>query len=85
MHIAGAIERTVTKGEISAPKAELEKLSKSEWYPAVEAVNESHLRRIRIDLPVEEVYYIVKLLETWQTKEENPDQPVSGNATLARK
>ncbi|WP_412988757.1 sigma 54-interacting transcriptional regulator [Pediococcus siamensis] len=69
MHIAGAIERALTNGEISAPEQELAKLENSEWYTTVMAENERYLRKIRIELPKAEVYYIVKLLETGAAKE----------------
>ncbi|WPC19692.1 sigma 54-interacting transcriptional regulator [Pediococcus inopinatus] len=70
MHIAGAIERSLTNGEISASDAELKEMVNSKWYSAVKAVDDMYLHRIRIELPPEEVYYIVKLLESWQVKDE---------------
>ena len=36
----------------------------------MKAVDDMYLHRIRIELPPEEVYYIVKLLESWQVKDE---------------
>ncbi len=68
MHIAGAIERTLTHGEISAPQEELKKIKQSNWYKPVLAANETYLRKIRITLAHAETYYVVKLLETWQLK-----------------
>lgn len=70
MHIAGAIERSLTNGEISATDKELKQIKDSKWYSAVRSVNDKYLRQIRIELSPEEVYYIVKLLETWQAKDE---------------
>lgn len=68
MHLAGALERTAIKDEISAPTEELPSITTSKWYPIVLAANQQLTNQLQLTFSKAEIYYIVQLLETHQAQ-----------------
>lgn len=68
MHLAGALERTAIKDEITAPAEELPSVLASKWYPVVQAANEQLSDQLQLTFSDAENYYIVQLLETHQAE-----------------
>ena len=68
MHLAGALERTAIKDEISAPTEEMPDIMASKWYPLVQQANQQLTDQLQLTFSDAENYYIVQLLETHQAK-----------------
>lgn len=68
MHLAGALERTAIKDEISAPAEEMPDIMVSKWYPVVQQANQQLTNQLQLTFSDAENYYIVQLLETHQAK-----------------
>lgn len=68
MHLAGALERTAIKDQITAPTEELPTMTSSKWYPIVQQANQQLTDQLQLSFSEAENYYIVQLLETHQAK-----------------
>lgn len=68
MHLAGALERTAIKDEITAPTEELPSVMASKWYPVVQKANQQISDQLQLTFSDAENYYIVQLLETHQAQ-----------------
>ncbi|CAM3224590.1 sigma-54-dependent transcriptional regulator [Lactiplantibacillus plajomi] len=68
MHLAGALERTAIKDDISAPDEELPSIKTSTWYPVVQTANQQIQNQLQLTFSAAENYYIVQLLETHQAQ-----------------
>lgn len=68
MHIAGAVERFLTNNPMKATDEELDSISDQKWLKIVQKADDQFLKRVQIDLNAGEEFYIYKLLETWQEK-----------------
>lgn len=68
MHLAGALERTAIKDEITAPAEELPGVKDSAWFPVVHQANQQIQNQLQLTFSAAENYYIVQLLETHQAQ-----------------
>ncbi|BDZ30008.1 sigma 54-interacting transcriptional regulator [Lactiplantibacillus sp. WILCCON 0030] len=68
MHLAGALERTAIKDQITAPTEELPTMASSKWYPVVQAADQQLTDQLQLTFSEAENYYIVQLLENHQAK-----------------
>jgi len=68
MHLAGALERTAIKDQITAPAEEMTTLDQSPWYPIVTTANQQITDQLQLSFSAAETYYIVQLLETHQAE-----------------
>lgn len=68
MHLAGALERTAIKDQITAPEEELPTMTTSKWYPIVQQANQQLTDQLQLTFSEAENYYIVQSLETHQAK-----------------
>jgi len=68
MHLAGALERTAIKDQITAPAEELKSLDQSPWYPIVTTANQQITDQLQLSFSTAETYYIVQLLATHQAE-----------------
>ena len=68
MHLAGALERTAIKDQMTAPEEELPTMTSSKWYPIVQQANQQLTDQLQLSFSDAENYYIVQLLETHQAK-----------------
>lgn len=69
MHLAGVIERVLTHSELTIQKVDqTEDLQGDPLYPLVVKANHMLTESLNIQLPKEEVFYIVKLIDTQQNK-----------------
>lgn len=68
MHIAGAVERTLTNDPIEAADEDLKDITHPDWLNLVQEADINYLEKIQIKLNQSEEFYIYKLLETWQEK-----------------
>ncbi|WP_024625986.1 sigma-54-dependent transcriptional regulator [Lactiplantibacillus fabifermentans] len=68
MHLAGALERTAIKDEITAPDEEAATVKDSKWYPIVQQANQLLQEQLQLSFSPAETYYVVQLLETHQAE-----------------
>ena len=68
MHVAGAVERQLTNNPMQVNAAELAEVQEQPWFKAVQEADDQFLQRIQIKMTLGEEFYIYKLLETWQEK-----------------
>lgn len=68
MHLAGALERTAIKDEISAPTEEMPDIMASKWYPIIQTANQQLTDQLQLTFSAAENYYIVQLLESHQAQ-----------------
>lgn len=68
MHIAGAVERALMNNPMQATKEELASVVDEHWLKLVQQADNKFLKRVQIELNAGEEFYIYKLLETWQEK-----------------
>ncbi|CAM3156547.1 sigma 54-interacting transcriptional regulator [Sporolactobacillus spathodeae] len=68
MHLAGAIERYLTRSEMSVPDEKLSRIRTDKLYPIVKQANELLRKKFNINLSDDEVYYIVELFNTEKEK-----------------
>lgn len=67
MHLAGVIERILTQSELTVQQeVNIEEICNDPVYPVVIKANQMLAESINISIPEEEVYYIVKLINTQQ-------------------
>lgn len=65
MHLAGVIERILTQSELTVQQdVHIEEVRKDLVYPMVIKANQMLTETLNITLPEEEVYYVVKLIDT---------------------
>lgn len=64
MHLAGAIERSLTSSEMTTSTVELESVKKDALYSVVQQANRIVQETLNIELDENEVYYIVQLFNT---------------------
>jgi transcriptional regulatory protein LevR len=72
MHMAGALERYLTRSEMSVDEQRLSSVRTEKLYPIVKQANEVLHETLNINLSDAEVYYIVELFNT--EKEKNDTQ-----------
>lgn len=68
MHMAGALERYLTRSEMSADKQALTRVRTEKLYPIIKQANESLRQVLNITLSDSETYYIVELVNTEKEK-----------------
>ncbi|MFT8390776.1 MAG: PRD domain-containing protein [Sporolactobacillus sp.] len=68
MHMAGALERYLTRSEMSADKQALTRVRTEKLYPIIKQANESLRQVLNITLSDSETYYIVELINTEKEK-----------------
>lgn len=68
MHLGGAVERALTNTAIPATEDEISEIQGQEWLKLVQNANHEYLDKVQITLTSSEEFYIYKLLETWQEK-----------------
>ncbi|AVK61874.1 transcription antiterminator BglG [Lactobacillus sp. CBA3605] len=68
MHLAGALERTAIKDQITAPAEELPSITASKWYPIVQQADQQLTDQLQLTFSAAENYYIVQLLENHQAE-----------------
>ncbi|GBG93707.1 transcriptional regulator [Ligilactobacillus salitolerans] len=68
MHLAGAIERCLLRSPLTATTEEMAGLEKENLYQTVQDAGQIIEGTLNLKFPPEEVYYIVKLLDTEMTK-----------------
>ncbi len=65
MHLAGVIERILTQSELTVQQdIQIEEVRDDPVYPMVVKANQMLAESLNITLPEEEVYYVVKLIDT---------------------
>lgn len=65
MHLAGVIERILTQSELTVQQdIQIEEVRNDPVYPMVVKANQMLAESLNITLPEEEVYYVVKLIDT---------------------
>ncbi|WP_283577465.1 sigma 54-interacting transcriptional regulator [Ligilactobacillus aviarius] len=65
MHLAGVIERILTQSELTVQQdIQIEEVRGDPVYPMVVKANQMLAESLNITLPEEEVYYVVKLIDT---------------------
>lgn len=65
MHLAGVIERILTRSELTVQQdIQIEEVRNDPVYPMVIKANQMLMESLNITLPEEEVYYVVKLIDT---------------------
>ena len=65
MHLAGVIERILTQSELTVQQdIQLAAVQNDPVYPMVVKANQMLAESLNITLPEEEVYYVVKLIDT---------------------
>ena len=65
MHLAGVIERILIQSELTVQQdIQIEKVRNDPVYPMVVKANQMLAESLNITLPEEEVYYVVKLIDT---------------------
>ena len=64
LHLAGAIERYLTRSPLQATTGELQQVQDQLLYDVVLKANNNLQATLNITLPADEVYYIVKLIDT---------------------
>lgn len=64
MHLAGAIERSLTNSEMAISAAELDAMKKDSLYDVVQQANVMLQETLNIKLSENESYYIVQLFNT---------------------
>lgn len=65
MHLAGVIERILTQSELTVQQdIQIEEVRNDPVYPMVVKANQMLAESLNITLPEEEVYYVVKLVDT---------------------
>lgn len=65
MHLAGVIERILTQSELTVQQdIQIEEVRNDPIYPMVVKANQMLAESLNITLPEEEVYYVVKLIDT---------------------
>ena len=65
MHLAGVIERILTQSELTVQQdIQIEEVRNNPVYPMVVKANQMLAESLNITLPEEEVYYVVKLIDT---------------------
>jgi transcriptional regulatory protein LevR/transcriptional regulator with AAA-type ATPase domain len=68
MHVAGAVERMLTNNSMKTDQAEIDAIVEQTWFKLVQKADNEYLRRVQIEMTLDEEFYIYKLLETWQEK-----------------
>ncbi|WP_270217041.1 sigma-54-dependent transcriptional regulator [Pediococcus pentosaceus] len=68
MHIAGAVERMLTNNPMETAPEELAAVQDEVWFKLIQKADDKYLRRIQIEMTPSEEFYVYKLLETWQEK-----------------
>lgn len=68
MHLAGAVERYLTRSEMSVDEQKLSEAQSDKMYPIIKQANEMLYETINIKLSDDESYYIVALLNTEKEK-----------------
>jgi transcriptional regulatory protein LevR/transcriptional regulator with AAA-type ATPase domain len=68
MHVAGAVERMLTNNPMETAPEELAAVQEEEWFKLIQKADDQYLRRIQIEMTPGEEFYVYKLLETWQEK-----------------
>ncbi|TGA98746.1 PRD domain-containing protein [Sporolactobacillus shoreae] len=72
MHMAGALERYLTRSEMSVDEQRLSRVRTEKMYPIVKQANEVLHKTLNVNLSDPEVYFIVELFNT--EKEKNDTQ-----------
>jgi Transcriptional antiterminator len=68
MHLAGAIERYLTRSEMRVDEQKLSSIKTQELYPVVNQANEVLHETLNISLSDAEIYYIIELFNTEKEK-----------------
>lgn len=64
LHLAGAIERYLTRSQLQGTPEDLRVLKEKHLYKVVQEANKILAETLNIEFPEEEVYYIVNLIDT---------------------
>ncbi|MEI5994040.1 sigma-54-dependent transcriptional regulator [Candidatus Enterococcus mansonii] len=79
MHLAGALERVLRDGPLSVTEGELKQIMADPNYEVVMKANLYLKQTFRLELPIEEVYYIILLIQNTQLNQtQNTENTLGG-------